>query len=388
MKADFTPESMESVIDSQKVQLYFDYRFILDYQREIEKRYGLQSILLGLEYPPPDVNFSEKVLGNALEPLNKHLLTADGLFIPDNFYRCFDGVADTFDRNTWRKDPNVESSVHRSIAAILQWLPVLASLRDFIESGAINFMPYYVVPSFPWGGSDPFILEKMARLEIPPDPQIKSVEESHGYDLGPWTEAPKIAYSPGKQQINCGLATSAWINARFFSLDPVFADEETWKWASKIKFRKETKLQITTDLVSIDILPLGNRKKRLTAKEIMSMRKNEGVFKHIRDTLIGCKDYLAKNVREDASHEFISKTCREYVRDNLDPEERFKVIKILDNNVFAGTAIAIAVSAAFMTANPLVALGVPAVLTPKAFLTVEGLFDPKVRACVRLEALL
>lgn len=118
------------------------------------------------------------------------------------------------------------------------------------------------------------------------------------------------------------------------------------------------------------------------------MRRNEGVFSHIQATLIGCKEYLVKNVREDASPEFVRKSCREYVRDHLDPEERLKVIKILDSNLIAGTIVAVAVGAAFMTANPLVALGVPAVLTPKAFLTVEGMFDPKLRACARLEALL
>lgn len=389
MKADFTPESMAEVVDSGKIQLYFDYRFFLDYSQEIERRYGMESVLLGRSYPPAGAIFSQETLAQSLAPLSKHLLTADAIFIPDNFYRCFDGLADTFDRNTWRKDPNVESAVHRSIVAILQWLPILASLSDLIDSRAINFMPYYVVPSFPWGGNDPSTLKQMARLDIPPDPRMKPIGEGNAsFDLGAWTEAPKLVSYPEERPVDCDLAASAWLNARFFSLDPVFADSQTWRWASGIKFHEETKLQVTSDLISIDILPLGTGKKRLTVEEIASMRKNEGSFKLIRDTLIGCKEYLASNVKEGASHDFVSKTCREYVRDHLDPEERFKVIKVLDNNLFAGTAFSAAVGAAFLTANPLVALGVPLALTPKVFLTVTGLFDPKVRACARLEALL
>jgi hypothetical protein len=118
------------------------------------------------------------------------------------------------------------------------------------------------------------------------------------------------------------------------------------------------------------------------------MRRDEEVFSHIRETLIGCKEYVSRNIAQDAGAEFVSKACRQYIKDNLDPGERFKTIKFLDNNLFAGTALSIAVGAAFMAANPWVGLAVPAALTPKAFLYVKGKFDPQLQAAAKLEALL
>jgi hypothetical protein len=386
MKAGFTHEAMAERIAEPNIRLYFDYLFGEDYDREIVSRYGKTPLLGHSQYPLKDVDYAGEGLTLALAPLKKHLLVADELYIPDNFYRCFDSVADTYDRHSWRSEPTVESSVHGSIAAILHWLPILAGLRELIVSGAINFLPYYVIPSFPYSSGNPFMTRIMGRLDIPRDPSIKPAGEAR-IDLSSWNEPPKIPEGPPEHALNCEGAAYAWINARLLGLDPVFADKKTWQWAAGIKFRDETKAQATTDLMSIDILPLGD-KKGLTVQDIVSMRRGERVFKHVRDTLIGCKEYVSENVSESASSEFVSKTCREYIRDHLNPEERLKTLKFLDSNLAAGTVLAIAVGAAFMLANPWVGLLVPAALTPKSILAAEAKFDPRVRAAARLEALL
>jgi len=391
MKAGFTPEAMAARIKEGKVRLYFDFYFDEDYEREIVRRHSTRTPLLGHSpYPVDNIDYAGAGLAHALAPLRKHLLVADEIYLSDNFYRCFDFVADSYDQSRWRNDPNIKSGVYHSIAAILRWLPILAGLRDLITSGAIIFLPYYIVPSFPYKSGSPLIARQIARLVIPRDPGIKSIEESEGFDLSSsWEEPPTVPAGPPREysRLNCETAVNAWINAQLLGLDPVFADQKTWKWASGIKFREETKVQLTTDLMSIDILPLGY-KNGLSVQDIVSMRKGERVFKHVRDTLIGCKDYLRENVSETASLEFVSKTCREYIRDHLDPYERLKAIKFLDNNLWSGTALSVAIGAAFMAANPWVGLLVPAALTPKAFLAAEAKLNPRVQAAVRLESLL
>jgi hypothetical protein len=389
MEEGFTAQAMADRIEGQKIRLYFDHRFGEDYDRAIAGRYTKTPLLGVSQYPPDGIDYLGEGLVQALAPLGKHLLVADELYLTDSFYRCFDFVADSYDRNRWRENPNVESGVRLSIGGIQRWLPILAGLRDLITSGAINFFPYYVIPSFTEGyrGTD-LMSQLRARLDIPWDPQIKPIGEggrlnfSHFFD-----QPPKVPHIADEPRLDCEAAVEAWINARLLGLDPVFANERTWRWASGIKFHEEAKTQVTTDLMSIDILPLGE-KKGLSVKDIVSMRKGEESFQHIRDTLIGCKDYIRTNVSETASSEFVTKTCREYIRDTLDPQERFKTIKFLDNNLFAGTALSVAIGALFVTANPFVGLLVPAALTPKAFLAIKGAFDPRVRASIRLEALL
>ena len=61
-------------------------------------------------------------------------------------------------------------------------------------------------------------------------------------------------------------------------------------------------------------------------------------------------------------------------------------LELYDFVVFG--VFASAIGAAFLAANPLVGLAVPAALTPKAFLYVKGKFDPQIQAATKLEALL
>lgn len=390
MKTGFTPEAIAKHVEGQKIRLYFDHYHGENYEREIVRRYA-KTPLLGLSpFPTANINYGGEGLTQALAPLSKHLLVADELYLPDNFYRCFDSVADTYERHTWRNDPGIESGVRLSIAKILRWLPILAGLRDLITSGALNFLPYYVIPSFPYGISNPIVKQHIASLHVPDDPSITSVSESLGFDHPSlWKYPPKLQRPDGPREpaLDCDAALNAWIDSWRLGLDPVFADKKTWQWASGIRCREETKANLTTDLMSIDILPLG-KKKGLSVQDIVSMRKGEQVFGHIRDTLIGCMDKVRDNVAESASSDFVSKTCRDYIRDTLDPDERLKAIKFVDSNLAAGTVFTLAISAVFMAANPLVGLLFPLAFTPKALINAADMLNPKVRAAVRLETLL
>ena len=386
MKLGFTAIAIAEHTEKTQTRLYFDPRFGEAYDTQIAERYEKTPLLGHSPYPHVvdavgDINFA-----SLLNPLKKHLLVADELWIPDNFYRCFDFVADSFSRKTWHLNPNTKSAVNLSITAIKHWLPILATLRKLIVSGALKFMPYYVVPSFPYAGGNPFMTEQMARHTTPRDPGIKIAGEFK-VDFENWNIPAKMPKGPFKPRLDCNAATYAWLNARLLGLDPVFADEGTWRWASGIKFRSEPIVEKTSDLMSIDILPLGNMSE-LSIDAIYEMRKNEQVFSHIRHTLNGCKDYIGTQIKDDADDEFVQKSCREYVRDQLDPEARLKHLKFLDNSLLGSSIFSVAVGAAFMGANPWLGLLVPAALTPKVFLAAEGQLNPRIRAKARLDALL
>jgi hypothetical protein len=386
MKLGFTAITIAEHTKKTRTRLYFDPRFGEAYDTQIAERYQKTPLLGHSPYPHVvdavgDINFA-----SLLNPLKKHLLVADELWIPDNFYRCFDFVADSFSRKTWHLNPNTKSAVYSSIAAMKLWLPILATLRKLIVSGALKFMPYYAVPSFPYAGGNPFMTKQMARLVIPRDPSVKIAGE-FGADFGNWSIPPEMPKGPFKPRLDCNAATYAWLNARLLGLDPVFADEGTWRWASGIKFRSEPVVEKASDLMSIDILPLGNMSE-LSIDTVYKMRKNDEVFSHIRNALTGCKVHIETQIKDDADDDFIRKACRDYVRDQLDPEVRLKHLKFLDNSLFGSSIFSVAVGAAFMGANPWLGLLVPAALTPKAFLAAEGRLNPRIRAKARLEALL
>jgi hypothetical protein len=361
IKSAFTPEAMAMRFREEKIRLYFDLGFGEAYDKEITRHYH-KTPLLGLSpYPAENVDYSGDGMGRVLGPLRKHLLVADELYLEDNFYRCFDSVADSYDRHRWRHDPVAAERVPASVAAILRWLPILAGLRELVNPGILNFLPYFVVPAWANIYRDPFMHENIALLDTPSDPCFESLGDREATLYG-------------------------WIRARLLGLDPVFADVDTWHWASRIKFKGQIGAPLTSDIMSIDILPIGENE-TLTVEKIVSMRSGEQVFRHIRDTLIGCKEYVRENFTETTSSQAVSKICREYVQDQLNPKHRLKIIKFLDRNLLAGMALSVAVGAALMP-YPLAGVFLPALITPKAILELDAKLNPKVRAAVRLETIL
>jgi hypothetical protein len=82
----------------------------------------------------------------------------------------------------------------------------------------------------------------------------------------------------------------------------------------------------------------------------MSMRQGEEVYSHIRDTLIACKNHLRDDISESASSEFAANSCREFIRDTLDPDEQHETVELLGNDLLAPSALSVGVGAMFMTA--------------------------------------
>jgi len=169
-----------------------------------------------------------------LAPLKKHLLFAHSVFLRDNFYYCFDHVAETVDKATWRSDPNVKREVDQSILAIKNWLPILVELQEFIEAGILVFMPYYITPSFPYGGTAPNLREAFEQLRLKPDP--KSTPNEVTLDLGAWDKPPVLPKVPHpyKNPVSEDDVIAAWLNARLMGLDVVFPDRDSFDFGSRL----------------------------------------------------------------------------------------------------------------------------------------------------------
>jgi hypothetical protein len=150
MAKSFVPQFLDVPDETEKqVRLYFEPRLASHWDSGVQGSFA-PTPLLGLSpYPKAAVQDREQV-SIMLAPLKKHLLFAHSVFLRDNFYYCFDHVAETVDKATWRSDPNVKREVDQSILAIKNWLPILVELQEFIEAGILVFMPYYITPSFPY----------------------------------------------------------------------------------------------------------------------------------------------------------------------------------------------------------------------------------------------
>lgn len=148
------------------VRLYFEPSFEHDWARVLEKRFEETPLLGYRAFLPEDRRVTREQVSAFLNPLKKHLLLADSVFVKDNFYHGFDMVANSVSRDRWRADPNVMSLVEMSIARIRAYLPILAELRDLIRSNALVFMPYYITPTFPYGDVPPKLKGHLERLRI------------------------------------------------------------------------------------------------------------------------------------------------------------------------------------------------------------------------------
>jgi hypothetical protein len=358
MEAGFTAQAMADRVDEQKIRLYFDHRnFAADYDKATAGRYPKTSevggtLLIGVsQYPADGLDYRGEGLTQVIAPLPKHLLVSDEVYLTDSFYRCFDDVAETADRYDWQKDDR--RGFEMRVTAIRRWLLILAGLRDLITSDVINFFPYYVIPSFinmldaAAGRPPDQNYQLRGRLDIPPDPSLRTPGELGKIDFKNFgKQPPENSPTNDEPRLDTRAAATAWTDARLLGFDPVYPNEKTWRWASGIGFRDETKIQATSGLVSMDIIPLRG-KKGLSVNDIMSMRTGEKVFKDIRDVLIECKDHLRNNVPKDASSEFVTKTCREFIRDTLGPGE--KSITFLPEDLLATSALSVGVGALFLT---------------------------------------
>ncbi len=401
MESDFASEFLEPPPASDpSLRLYFEPRLRDSWDTAVRKQ-GQPTPLLGLSpYPPTPDPLTREQISRLLNPLKKHLLLADSLYIRDSFYSCFDYVADSVDRQHWRDDPNTAQQVRRGVQSIKDWLPILIELRPLIDSRALVFMPYYVTPSFPYDATSPKLKPHFAKLRmrpgrdqyqstLTPEEQATAIRTFWSNTAGETDQAPS---KPSESQVPTSFDESevlgAWLNARIMHLDPVFPTRNMSDWAGRLYFDDGADTaDVTSDLMSVAVLPFGNERE-INLDTLMAMRKNERVFDEIKLTVAACKAHIEANLAPTATPVAVTEVCKQFIRDRLDNHEEGSKLKLFDESPGPAIAFALAIGVAFMAATPVVGVIGSACLTPKVFRIVQGKLDPKRRAYGHLQAVL
>lgn len=363
MTEDFPGQFLEPPPPGEpSLRLYFEPRIGDSWETAVTARHE-PTPLLGISPHPPAGAVGRDDVSRMLRPLTKHLLLADSVYVRDSFYSCFDLVADNVDREHWRQDPNVVRLVDRSIRSIKGWLPILIELRELIESKALVFMPYYLTPSFPYAADAPALKDAFAKIRLRAQPTPSG-------------------------QLDETEVLGAWLNARLLHLDPVFPDRPMFDWAANLYFDEGPQANdLTSDLISLDILPFGGEE-GIALDDLISLRRNEDVFKQVQLAVGNCKTYIEQNFGPDATREGVSAACRSFLQDSLDRYERKSVLKWIDRNPIAGIGYGLALGAALLPLASAAALIAGAVLTPSVGRVIQARLDPTRRALGRLQALL
>jgi hypothetical protein len=328
-----------------------------------------------------------------LAPLKKHLLLADSVLIRDNFYVCFDIMAESVQAG-WQDDIVDARIVKDTIPRIKAWLPVLAELRDLIKAKALVFMPYYVTPSFPYASTAPQLRDQLRRLQMraaaQPKPVIPSTFRFEDLLKEPDPEELRKAaeaVDPAEFWIPDDDVIGAWLNAKLLGLDPVFPNKSTFGLASSLYFEGEGgPTDITSDMVSINILKFGDDKE-IGIKDLVKMRKNEDVFVTMRQTVTECKRYLENEHLEDASAQAVTELTKAFLNEKLktfDP----KILKFAADHKVVGIGLGLAMGVALLHVPPLIPLIAGPVLSPDLGLRASRRFGRKTRGIANLQALL
>jgi hypothetical protein len=379
------------------LSLYFEPTLRETWDAAAHHLYGSTTPLLGMK-TDAEGEIDPNVASLMLEPLKKHLLVADSVYVEDNFFDCFKVAA--------LNGPN--AAFH--IARLKAWLPLLMELRPLIESRALVFMPSWLTPSFPYSN---YTIEQMNALKL------GSHRPAPAPDTGP---PPRLDFriSPERMEAarrraiealsnrdrwdpkrtldgrEVNAVISAWLNARLLGLNPVFPDQAMYDFGSYLYFRGEgdedRSFKLTSDLMSFDILPLG-KNKPVSIKELMSLRKNEEGFAAVRSTVMTCQQRLKDGLTSQATQEDAQRLCAAVIDDyqaTYGGKAR-QVVRFLSQNIIAGTVLSIAVGAAMIpTAGISAAIGVfaPAFLSPAVANIVVNRRNPEMRALTQLQAIL
>jgi hypothetical protein len=381
------------------MRLYFEPRMRDLWSAAVEAKYE-PTPLLGVVARPPTRDLSTPAhVSRLLEPLKKHLLVADAVYIRDSFYYCFDSLAES--QGPTGLTGLDHHLVEDSIRAIKDWLPILAELRPLIQTGALVFMPYYITPSFPYAGNSPKIKGYFKQLHmregqgqyrtLSPKEQEASI---HGFLSGKALAMPPKASTPvpwDQRAFDEDEVIGAWLNARIMHLDPVFPTKKISDWAARLYFDDgPDAADVTGDLISMAVLPFG-KQRTIPIADLVSMRRDEAVFKEVGRIVADCKSFIEKEGLSVASPVAITAATKTYVNEQLDAYEGkspiLKVVKIADEKPIPGFVVSIAVGLALFHALPLVALIGGATLTPKAFKAIQKRTDPTKQAFARVQTL-
>jgi len=347
------------------VRVFFEPSFARDWARALEERFSETPLLGYRAFLPKDVQVTRKQVSTFLNPLKKHLLLADSVFVNDNFYHSFDMVADSVDRERWRANPNMISLVEMSIARIRAYLPILAELRDLIRSKALVFTPYYITPTFPYANVPSRLNEHVERLRIA-DP------------YGLWEN--------GIRESEFQKVIVPWLNARLLGLDPIYLTDAMARIGATLSFDGETATSTVLDLLSVSILPFGGPDE-LDLDTLWKMRSNESVFAHVRLLTAQCKEELENNVGQGATPKAAAALSRQFLQDHIASLPAQKIISFAENPSIAlvwRTALAVAT----LGTSEIVGLLASAVLDSSVGKAALSRLSPERRAVAYLNAVL
>ncbi len=379
--------------NERKIRLFFEPRMADEWEKAIQTKYQ-NTPLLGLTYQP---EFNGKItpdsVSEMMNPLKKHLLLADSVYVCDNFYKCFDFIADNVDPDNWGDEVNIDSAVRRCIRDTKSWIPILIELKGLIENNILIFLPYYVTRSFPYGGNSPELRLFKEKLKFKPDESKKHRKESKGFDLNTdWTIPPKIELA--NYQFNYfseNEVIGAWLNANILRLDPVFPNRPMFEYASMLYFERENKSIQTSDLVSMNILPFGNNKKKISIADLVNMRKNEAVFIEVKNTVMSCREYLENEVGDGTSKKAVTDIIKSFLNENLLEYEKHRKISFKNWNDHKWPSyvydVAFSIATGLTISNPVTGFLLGATLNPTTGEIMQS-FDHKRKALSRLQTLL
>jgi len=385
MKEGFVAEYLQ-VEDQRQVRLYFEPKMALVWEDVTILKYG-RTPIIGRNGYPDDCQVTKEYVSSLVNPLKKHLLLADSVYIRDHFYYCFDGIADNPDLPHWEEVNRIY--LEMSLQAIKRWLPILLGLRVLIDSKALVFMPYYVTPTFPYGNVSEDILNKVqGLLSIPRDPSLVNPRKPIRFDFSKLNSKPaKVRYRK-QPYFDTEATLLAWTNARLMGLDPVFPNQKMLKWANGIKVEGDVGGSgVSTDLMSVNMLPFGDGH-GITLKDLCQMRKNEAGFAAVRDAMLKCRTYIEENVGKSSSERVLTNECKAVLHDELAKLERKSVVSLLNDKPALGMLYTFGVGAALLTSPPLAALLVSAGVAPPVLNAIASAVNPKKRALGHLNALL
>ncbi len=373
MRANFVADFLEVEDDKQAPnRLYFEPRLRQEWDAAAAGLNWSPSPLLGVTPDPASGDLNAAAAAEILGPLKKHLLIADSVYIRDSFYYSFDLIEGCVTAAGWRDDPNLAGQVSFGISRLKAWLPLLRELRRLVETQALVFMPYYLMPSWPYEtGAKPPSKEAFASLRTRPAP-------------GPAQPGPAWF---GEREVE-----GAWLNARLLGLDPVFPNRRMFDFASRLYLAgDEEPGDLTCDLTSLDIVPLGE-KKPISVETLLSLRKNEEGFAAVRGAVTDCQASLRDWVVDGVPRSAAAASCRELFDERIAgyAGKKGKVIGFAERPI-PSVVFTAAIAAALIplaAINPFIPVAAGAAATPGLARLVQRRFNPRLKAMTSLKALL
>lgn len=340
------------------VRLYFEPSMAHDWARILAERFADTPLLGYRAFLPEDPRITREQVSDFLNPLKKHLLLADSVFVRDNFYYGFDMVADTVSPD--------RSLVEMSIARIRAYLPLLAELRDLIRSNALVFIPYYITPTFPYANVPPKLQGHIKRLRI--------------------VDLSGEIWKDGIPEHEFNKVLVPWLNARLLGLDPVYLTEAMARIGATLSFDGDAVAYPPRDLLSVNILPFGGASE-IDLDTLWKMRRNESVFAHVRRLTAQCKAHLENNLGQGATPVAANALSRQFLQDHLASLLSQKIISFAEKPSVS-LAWRITLAAATAGTSEIVGALASVVLDSSVGKAVQSRLSPERRAIAYLNAAL